>query len=78
MVVFKIDFEKAYDHLGLNPFLDLVLERKGFNPRWRAWMRSCLSFVSFAVLVNGNAKGRSKLLENCDKEILYLHFSLPL
>ncbi|KAJ9687808.1 hypothetical protein PVL29_013851 [Vitis rotundifolia] len=31
--------------------------KKGFSPRWRKWMRGCLSSVSFAVLVNGNAKG---------------------
>ena len=55
-VVFKIDFEKANDHVSWD-FLDHVLERKGFSPRWRKWMRGCLSTVSFAVLVNGNAKG---------------------
>ena len=55
-VVFKIDFEKAYDHVRWD-FLDHVLEKKGFSSRWRKWMRGCLSIVSFAVLVNGNAKG---------------------
>ncbi|RVW89836.1 LINE-1 retrotransposable element ORF2 protein [Vitis vinifera] len=30
---------------------------KGFSLRWRKWMRGCLSSVSYAVLVNGNAKG---------------------
>ncbi|KAJ9685133.1 hypothetical protein PVL29_017245 [Vitis rotundifolia] len=55
-VVFEIDFEKAYDHVSWD-FLDHVLEKKGFSPRWRKWMRGCLSSVSFAVLVNGNAKG---------------------
>ncbi|RVX05678.1 putative ribonuclease H protein [Vitis vinifera] len=55
-VVFKIDFEKAYNHVSWD-FLDHVLEKKGFSPRWRKWMRGCLSSVSFAVLVNGNAKG---------------------
>ena len=55
-VVFKIDFEKAYDHVDWD-FLDHVLDRKGFSPRWRTWMRGCLSSVSFAILVNGNAKG---------------------
>ena len=55
-VVFKIDFEKAYDHVSWD-FLDHVLERKGFNPSWRKWMSGCLSSVSYAVLVNGNAKG---------------------
>ena len=55
-VAFKIDFEKAYDHVRWG-FLDHVLEMKGFSPRWRKWMRGCLSSVSFAVLMNGNAKG---------------------
>ncbi|RVW63731.1 LINE-1 retrotransposable element ORF2 protein [Vitis vinifera] len=55
-LVFKIDFEKAYDHVDWD-FLDHVLERKGFSLRWRSWMRGCLSSVTFAILVNGNAKG---------------------
>ncbi|RVW21063.1 hypothetical protein CK203_107525 [Vitis vinifera] len=55
-VVFKIDFEKVYDHVSWD-FLDHVLEKKGFSPRWRTWMRGCLSMVSFAVLMNGNVKG---------------------
>ncbi|RVX08241.1 Transposon TX1 uncharacterized 149 kDa protein [Vitis vinifera] len=55
-VVFKIDFEKAYDHVRWD-FLDQVLEKKGFSPRWRKWMSGCLSSVSYAVLVNGRAKG---------------------
>ncbi|RVW90710.1 Transposon TX1 uncharacterized 149 kDa protein [Vitis vinifera] len=55
-VVFKIDFEKAYDHVRWD-FLDQVLEKKGFSPRWRKWMSGCLSSVSYAVLVNGSAKG---------------------
>ena len=55
-VVFKIDFEKAYDHVSWD-FLDYVLEMKGFSLRWSKWMRGCLSLVSFAGLVNGNAKG---------------------
>ncbi|WJZ91182.1 hypothetical protein VitviT2T_010279 [Vitis vinifera] len=55
-VVFKIDFEKAYDHVDWG-FLNHVLERKGFSLKWRFWIRGCLSSSSFAILVNGNAKG---------------------
>ena len=55
-LVFKIDFEKAYDHVNWD-FLDHVLKMKGFRPRWRTWMRGCLSSISYAILVNGNAKG---------------------
>ena len=32
-VVFKIDFEKAYDHVKWD-FFDHALERKGLNPKW--------------------------------------------
>ena len=55
-VVFKINFEKAYDHVNWD-FLDHMLEMKGFSPKWRNGMRGCLSSVSYAILVNGNAKG---------------------
>ena len=55
-VVFKIDFKQAYDYVDWD-FLDHVFEKKGFSPRWKTWMKGCLSLVSFAVLVNENAKG---------------------
>ena len=55
-IVFKIDFEKAYDHVDWS-FFDHVLERKGFSPKWRSWVRGCLSSTSFAILVNGSTKG---------------------
>ena len=60
-VVFKIDFEKAYDHVDWS-FLEHVLERKGFSSKWRSWMRGCLSPTCLAVLVNGSAKGWVKAL----------------
>ncbi|RVW26228.1 Transposon TX1 uncharacterized 149 kDa protein [Vitis vinifera] len=50
-VVFKIDFEKAYDHVKWD-FLDHVLEKKGFSSKWRNWMRGCLLSISYAILVN--------------------------
>ncbi|RVW64782.1 Cleavage stimulation factor subunit 77 [Vitis vinifera] len=37
--------------------MKLSILLKGFSPRWRSWMRGCLSSVSYAILVNGNAKG---------------------
>ena len=48
--------KKAYDHVDWG-FLEHVLERKGFSPKWRSWMKGCLSSTSFAILVNGSAKG---------------------
>ena len=54
-IVFKIDFERAYDHVDWG-FLEHVFERKGFSPIWRSWMRGCLSSTRIAILVNGSAK----------------------
>lgn len=46
-VVFKADFEKAYDHVDWH-FLDFVMSRKGFGERWRR----CLSTCNMSVIVN--------------------------
>ena len=40
-MVFKVDFEKAYDTLRWD-FLDDILLGFGFGPKWRSWMRGCL------------------------------------
>ena len=58
-VVFKIDFEKAYDFVEWG-FLDFVLEKKGFGSLWRKWIRGCLSTVSFSVFINGRPRGKLK------------------
>ncbi|KAL5566610.1 hypothetical protein UlMin_029774 [Ulmus minor] len=56
-VIFKVDFEKAYDHVNWD-FLDLVLEKKGFGARWRTWMRGCISSANFSIMINGKPQGR--------------------
>ncbi|KAL5548851.1 hypothetical protein UlMin_004082 [Ulmus minor] len=56
-VIFKVDFEKAYDHVNWD-FLDFVLEKKGFGVRWRSWMRGCISSVNFSIMINGKPRGR--------------------
>ena len=56
-VVFKIDFEKAYDCVEWG-FLDFVLQKKGFGSVWRKWIRGCLSTVSFSVFINGRPRGK--------------------
>ncbi|KAL5577599.1 hypothetical protein UlMin_019298 [Ulmus minor] len=56
-VIFKVDFEKAYDHVNWD-FLDFVLEKKGFGVRWRSWMRGCISSANFSIMINGKPRGR--------------------
>ncbi|KAH9734302.1 reverse transcriptase domain-containing protein [Citrus sinensis] len=55
--IFKIDFEKAYDHIDWD-FLDFVLEARGFGQKWRSWMRGCLNSVSFSIFLNGRPRGK--------------------
>ena len=58
-LVFKIDFEKAYNNVSWD-FLDFVLQKKNFGRKWRSWIRGCLSSVSFSVMINGRPSGKFK------------------
>ncbi|XP_023761631.1 uncharacterized protein LOC111910071 [Lactuca sativa] len=51
-MVFKVDFEKAYDLVRWE-FLD-IMSRMEFGVRWRNWIQGCLSFSRGSVLVNGS------------------------
>jgi hypothetical protein len=50
-VIFKIDFEKAYDKVKW-PFLLQTLRMKGFSPKWISWIESFISGGSVAIKVN--------------------------
>ena len=58
-LVFKIDFEKAYDNVNWD-FLDYVLQKKNFGSKWIRWIRGCLSSVPYSVLINGRPRGKFK------------------
>ena len=52
MLLFKMDFKKAYDSVDLN-YLDMVMKRMNFPTLWRKWMSTCVGTTMASVLVNG-------------------------
>jgi hypothetical protein len=51
MLLFKVNFEKAYDSVDLN-YLDMVMQRMNFPTLWRKWMSECVGTATTFVLVN--------------------------
>ena len=52
MLLFKVDFEKAYDSVDLS-YLDTVMHKMNFPTPWRKWMSECTGTAKTPVLVNG-------------------------
>ncbi|GKD03691.1 RNA-directed DNA polymerase, eukaryota [Tanacetum coccineum] len=52
-LIFKVDFEKAFDSVRWD-FLNDILKKFGFGPRWRDWIQSCLKSSRGSILVNGS------------------------
>jgi len=50
-VIFKIDFEKAYDKVKW-PFLQQTLRMKGFSPKWCRWVEGMVTGGSVGIKVN--------------------------
>lgn len=55
-VLCKLVLEKAYNHVSWS-FLDFITAQRGFEKRWRKWIRFFFSFVRYSVLVNANPCG---------------------
>lgn len=49
----KTDMSKAYDRVEWN-FLEVLMEKMGFDRVWIRWIMGCVSSVSYSVLLNGN------------------------
>nr|GEY01904.1 hypothetical protein [Tanacetum cinerariifolium] len=52
-IVFKVDFEKAFDSIQWD-YLDDVLKKFGFGDKWCGWINGCLKSAKGSVLVNGS------------------------
>ncbi|GJZ89135.1 RNA-directed DNA polymerase, eukaryota, reverse transcriptase zinc-binding domain protein [Tanacetum coccineum] len=50
-MIFKIDFEKAYDSVRWD-YLDDVLNNFRFGTKWRGWIQNCLHSSRGSILVN--------------------------
>ncbi|GKA62581.1 RNA-directed DNA polymerase, eukaryota, partial [Tanacetum coccineum] len=53
VMVFKVDFSKAYDSIMWD-YLDDVLNSFGFGSKWRSWIRGSLISGKASILVNGS------------------------
>ncbi|CAL9020380.1 unnamed protein product, partial [Prunus brigantina] len=52
----KLDMAKAYDRVEW-AFLDAMLEKLGFDSRFRGWIMECVTTVTYSVLINGEPSG---------------------
>lgn len=52
-LIFKVDFEKAYDSVDWG-FLEYLIYRVGMCAKWVAWMKACVCGGSMSILVNGS------------------------
>jgi hypothetical protein len=56
LVLFKVDFEKAYDSVDWG-YLDDVMCHMAFPALWRKWIKECVGTATASVLVNGSPTG---------------------
>ncbi|GKC53414.1 RNA-directed DNA polymerase, eukaryota [Tanacetum coccineum] len=52
-MIFKVDFEKAYDSVRWD-YLDDILKKIGFGDKWCGWIRNFLIASKGSVIMNGS------------------------
>jgi len=52
LLLFKVDFEKAYDSVNWG-YLEEVMAKMNFPRVWRSWIMECVTTATTSVLVNG-------------------------
>ncbi|GJZ00427.1 RNA-directed DNA polymerase, eukaryota, reverse transcriptase zinc-binding domain protein, partial [Tanacetum coccineum] len=53
LLIFKVDFEKAFDSISWN-YLIHILDRFGFGNKWCSWIKACLNSSRASILINGS------------------------
>ncbi|XP_071695356.1 secreted RxLR effector protein 78-like [Rutidosis leptorrhynchoides] len=52
-LIFKVDFEKAFDSVNWDYLLELM-KSMGFGTIWCKWISSCLKSATISILINGS------------------------
>ena len=52
----KLDMSKAYDRVE-RVCLEKIMEKLGFEEKWRNLIMQCVTSVSYSIRINGKARG---------------------
>ena len=52
----KLDMSKAYDRVEW-VFLEKIMQKLGFDEKWRAMIMRCVTTVSYSIKINGKPRG---------------------